>query len=346
MSTTGKIDAQASTSKLLALAYIYVINAAKTYVYGLAYTLCDNGTTNSRYIPQSYASECSYDHYFWLLHSSSHLSPPPDNCRVTIITETVTNASQFGECTYGDAQRPTTHTDNTSASHPESKDIEWDDGYRYDDPVIGRWPSRDPLGDEVFFSNVTTNANPARKLSLRKETYGNLYAFVKNGPTSKTDWLGLAIALPVYKRVMGAGLFDGVPYHAYLEFYGNSAGFAANGSIFGGDGIVSVPDSWGGNEEDGWAEGSYRIAQLYVQNCCIDVAEFEKNLKDALAALNGSTAMNYCVGLYDCRHLATTAVEDSMKRSVRDDASWWCAIRAHWWWGAVKGDINLIKAGS
>ena len=170
MSTTGKIDAQASTSKLLALAYIYVINAAQTYVYGLAYTLCDNGTTNSRYIPQSYASGCSSDHYFWLLHSSSHLSPPPDNYRVTIITETVTNASQFGECTYGDAQRPTTHTDNTSASHPESKDIEWDDGYRYDDPVIGRWPSRDPIGERGGV---------------------NLYGMVRNNAVGKIDRLGL-----------------------------------------------------------------------------------------------------------------------------------------------------------
>ncbi len=43
-------------------------------------------------------------------------------------------------------------------------------GYRYYDPVTGRWPSRDPIGERGGV---------------------NLYAFVKNDPIVSRDYLGL-----------------------------------------------------------------------------------------------------------------------------------------------------------
>ncbi len=36
-------------------------------------------------------------------------------------------------------------------------------GYRYYDPVTGRWPSRDPLADESFFESQFTNLNTRKK---------------------------------------------------------------------------------------------------------------------------------------------------------------------------------------
>ncbi|WP_411845251.1 RHS repeat-associated core domain-containing protein [Roseibacillus persicicus] len=44
-------------------------------------------------------------------------------------------------------------------------------GYRYYDPVIGRWPSRDPIGERGGV---------------------NLYGFVENSPIQKSDYLGLS----------------------------------------------------------------------------------------------------------------------------------------------------------
>ncbi len=48
-------------------------------------------------------------------------------------------------------------------------------GYRYYDPVTGRWPSRDPIGESGGV---------------------NLYGFVKNNAVFRIDWLGLDSGLP------------------------------------------------------------------------------------------------------------------------------------------------------
>ena len=49
-------------------------------------------------------------------------------------------------------------------------------GYRYYDPVNGRWPSRDPIAERGGV---------------------NLYGFVDNDPVSKRDYLGLAVYFPI-----------------------------------------------------------------------------------------------------------------------------------------------------
>ncbi|BDS08272.1 hypothetical protein NT6N_33120 [Oceaniferula spumae] len=64
-------------------------------------------------------------------------------------------------------------------------------GYRYYDPVTGRWPSRDPMG-----------------LNWESEEY-NDYAYVKNSPSIQMDNLGLKIVprgLPFQKRIINEHL--------------------------------------------------------------------------------------------------------------------------------------------
>ncbi len=72
-------------------------------------------------------------------------------------------------------------------------------GYRYYDPMTGRWPSRDPLAEEAFIQRfvegkfVDLESEDAQKeiSELRDETRKNIFAFVDNNPVSKTDTLGL-----------------------------------------------------------------------------------------------------------------------------------------------------------
>ena len=72
-------------------------------------------------------------------------------------------------------------------------------GYRYYDPVTGRWPSRDPLGDEFFFLTYVADyieefggSKAHLKIaSLRDETYGCLYGFINNSSIDGYDLLGL-----------------------------------------------------------------------------------------------------------------------------------------------------------
>jgi len=82
--------------------------------------------------------------------------------------------------------------------------------------VTGRWPSRDPIGDEAFFEQLfqdmpehhkrsadnyatrttkkyskTDSEEILRRVSFRQEQLGNLYAYLKNRPIFSTDYLGL-----------------------------------------------------------------------------------------------------------------------------------------------------------
>ena len=67
-------------------------------------------------------------------------------------------------------------------------------GYRYYDPVTGRWPSRDPIGEKGGV---------------------NLYGFVENRPASATDYLGLEV---IVIRVAGASeLVEGSPENGVYQ---------------------------------------------------------------------------------------------------------------------------------
>jgi len=106
-------------------------------------------------------------------------------------------------------------------------------GYRYYDPVTGRWPSRDPIGErggprwfdhqdrEQFFRRLETEWGAygwvARLLSphFSSSEYEspNLYGFVRNAPIGFLDYLGLEVR--VHARTAGGTYGAGV--HTWVE---------------------------------------------------------------------------------------------------------------------------------
>jgi RHS repeat-associated protein len=68
-------------------------------------------------------------------------------------------------------------------------------GYRYYQPEVGRWASRDPLGDEAFLSfqlsDLRSSKKKLRERQLRNASLQPLYLFVENRSSSEVDPLGL-----------------------------------------------------------------------------------------------------------------------------------------------------------
>jgi len=91
-------------------------------------------------------------------------------------------------------------------------------GYRWYDPVTGRWPSRDPIEERGGF---------------------NLYVMTRNSVNNMSDLLGAAtwVATGVQK------CFDG-DIHTYLKVNGTSYGLypADHENPFSGQGIIASPD--------------------------------------------------------------------------------------------------------
>jgi RHS repeat-associated protein len=78
--------------------------------------------------------------------------------------------------------------------HGETRDDEtgfYNYGYRYYDPTTGRWPSRDPLGDEAFFQKYTELSSLELFSTLDNVRKSNLYSFVDNNGINGLDKYGL-----------------------------------------------------------------------------------------------------------------------------------------------------------
>jgi len=128
----------------------------------------------------------------------------------------------FGPVRYMDSDF-VTHTSGSSEHdwnwlfHGEFLDAEtglYNYGYRYYHPKLGRWISRDPLGDQAFLDQYwrgkrkSINALNKTKMtvSFREESCGNIYKFCKNEPITKQDNLGLFSLDDLKIGVPGAGL--------------------------------------------------------------------------------------------------------------------------------------------
>jgi RHS repeat-associated protein len=130
---------------------------------------------------------------------------------VTAVASTSgTVAERYSYTAFGQSQVMTASFTNRSLSlydwqtrfHGESRDEEtgfYNYGYRYYDPVTGRWPSRDPLGDEAFFKaflikeieGLSGSEAMTVTVHLRKQLYANFYSFVDNDTINSHDRLGL-----------------------------------------------------------------------------------------------------------------------------------------------------------
>jgi hypothetical protein len=66
-------------------------------------------------------------------------------------------------------------------------------GYRFYSPSLGRWVSRDPLGDESFLRRFVMNKNVKAQKHWREQSRSSVYVFVENSLPTKADYLGLGI---------------------------------------------------------------------------------------------------------------------------------------------------------
>ena len=61
----------------------------------------------------------------------------------------------------------------------------------YFDPSVGRWASRDPLGDASFFNSYSQDKDIGTVYQLSSTALGPAYCFNANNPISEMDLLGL-----------------------------------------------------------------------------------------------------------------------------------------------------------
>ena len=192
-------------------------------------------------------------------------------------------------------------------------------GYRFYDPVMGRWLNRDPI---------------AEKGGL------NLFAFIGNSGISRIDVLGNAplgwYAVDVYIRKRGSriGHFDPTStltaFHASLEFYGRSAGVGPSteflSPIITTD-IVSSPDQDYDGEK--WDPKSKRSRRLWIDNCCIDEKKLKANLEKVVDSMVGQSTGAYVAGFRDCSDFPSYVVEKAIKDS-RNYKTWLCYLSSSW----------------
>ncbi len=64
-------------------------------------------------------------------------------------------------------------------------------GYRFYNPVLGRWPNRDPIADPAFRWQLLRFVPSRNRESLARRALEPAYVFVENGPPNSIDILGL-----------------------------------------------------------------------------------------------------------------------------------------------------------
>jgi RHS repeat-associated protein len=114
-----------------------------------------------------------------------------------------------------------------------------DYGYRYYDPVTGRWPSRDPIVEHAFLLNQSKNLRISRKVIMRVK-FSNYFAFLTNNPLNSSDFLGLSDKIREPKKGCKIEIRCGPVAAAANTMY--HCGVVVNGVEYGIGGDAGVPN--------------------------------------------------------------------------------------------------------
>ena len=221
------------------------------------------------------------------------------NGDVTLLVNTATGQSA-ATYEYGPFGEPLRQSDAYAMLNPFRFSTKYTDDetglvayeYRDDNPSFGTWLSRDPLGDDFFFRSYTQGLSIPQIDALGIESLKPVHNFVCNNPVNQTDMAGpRMVGVDVFKSEIGMRINYiipfGPPFHSFLEFYGKSAGFSPNGGAgIVGHGIINSPDIWGGDATSGWNSDSHRVRRLWIDDCCIDLEKFQKNLTKQIEAIS------------------------------------------------------------
>jgi len=178
-------------------------------------------------------------------------------------------------------------------------------GYRYYNPTLGRWMSRDP-------ANAPSIRLKQRKWKRNPGTYPYDYGFVTNSPLIEIDYVGLFSLSPVgccdgkryfklthcccKKKIVArlpkpTGVYSykepGVGGHRWLQIGSWAVGFYPSGSIWGSRGAVEIPD----HHAVGDPASSPKCKPVKRNPCHTDFALFRLKLK--MQALSDSIDCPY-----------------------------------------------------
>ncbi len=130
--------------------------------------------------------------------NSSYFVGHDGNGNITMLVNAETNelSAEYEYSPFGEVLRKTGPAANLNPFRFSSK---WQDpktgylyyGYRWYDPVTGRWLSRDPLNDLSFLTDYAQNHPFADVDSLFEESFKSPYLFVSNDPINSVDVNGL-----------------------------------------------------------------------------------------------------------------------------------------------------------
>ena len=108
-------------------------------------------------------------------------------------------------------------------------------GYRYYSPETGRWPSRDPLGDQVFLKERMKEVPQTIRERLAREGLGPLYQFVGNDPVNRWDWLGLAVISSISVSYESGYPMTNLQAHPFWsQIFGEVDGHKPTGYVYAG----------------------------------------------------------------------------------------------------------------
>ncbi len=168
-------------------------------------------------------------------------------------------------------------------------------GFRYYIPVSGRWPSRDPIGEEGGI---------------------NLYGFVGNEPVKLVDFLGNAwissgieVCYNLVGHSHGSIEVDGISYGYYGAFRNNPApGYF---EVFWMRGEVMTPDL---------NQGEY-CRELEVNDCCYSRDSLKRAALDEISKWDGTL---YSALIRNCYHFQSAVLSASINNGRLKESPWWC----------------------
>jgi RHS repeat-associated protein len=202
-------------------------------------------------------------------------------------------------------------------------------GYRYYDPSTGRWPNRDPLGDEAFFVLHTQGKTRTERAQLRAEALKPLYVFVSNDPANRFDYLGLHCGITVHRApVKVRPVWEWPPLdidagHEWIEFDGGGYGYWPEGSALYSDGKIHAGDDPYTGKRNGtnWdvacnktSGGRFGDSHTTIsagsgkgKKCdCASCDDIKSCLK--AVASEWSSGTSYCLPGQNCRDFVATAL--------------------------------------
>lgn len=199
-------------------------------------------------------------------------------------------------------------------------------GYRYYNPEVGRWLSRDPIGERgglnvyVYVHNGTVNR--VDPLGLWEWPWtgcckGKSYNKITHCCRKDVVWSRFTTIATGVKKCTAQALSYGFVEHAWLETPSGAIDVVADASapasgILGSTGII-------GNAS-GYVGGTKKCTEVKIPPCIIDKDKFLSELASLMGSYqSGATTWWYVVGVHDCRHFVENLVILAENQSVYTD---------------------------